>query len=91
MNKPISTGNILRFLNGCQCGRAFETEQPLEQIPDHIHNHQLLSGNNVHTCTGCTWTVETHTPAQAPETIDAVNRAFAKHLLTTAAEQEIPA
>ena len=87
MSRPISTGNIRRFLTGCPCGRAFETDQPLGAVPDHVHNHRLVSGNNVHTCTGCSWEVETHTPAQAPETIDAVNRAYAIHLLTTAIEE----
>ena len=87
MSKPISTGNIRRFFTGCKCGRAFESDQPLTQIPDHIHNHHLVSGNNIHTCTGCSWEVETYTPPMDPETIDAVARAFATHLLTTALEE----
>ena len=84
MSKQISTGNIRMFLTGCPCGRAFETDRPLTEAPDHVCNHRLVTGNNVHTCTGCSWEVETFTPAQAPETMDAVNRAYAKHLITTA-------
>ncbi|KQR01468.1 hypothetical protein ASF74_07845 [Arthrobacter sp. Leaf145] len=83
-NKQISTGNIRMFLTGCKCGRAFESDRPLEQVPDHIHNHRLISGNNLHTCTGCSWEVETFTPPQDPVTVAAVDAAFAKHLLTTA-------
>ncbi|WP_314325471.1 hypothetical protein [Paenarthrobacter ilicis] len=84
MTKPIAVGNIVRFFTGCPCGRAFEADQPHETIPEHVCNHRLVSGNNVHTCTGCTWEVQTYTPAHKPETIDAVNRAYATHLLTTA-------
>ena len=87
MSRPISTGNIRRYLTGCPCGRAFETDQPIDQAPDHVCNHRLVSGNNIHTCTGCTWQVETYTPEHAPTTIDAVNAAFAKHLLTTALQE----
>ena len=90
MSQPITTGNIIRHLTGCPCGRAFESDTPLDTVPDHIHNHQLRSGNGIHTCTGCSWQVETYTPEQAPETADAVNRAFAKHLLTTAVEEQEP-
>ena len=52
-------------------------------------NHQLVVDPAfvtpaTHTCTGCTWTVETYTPLLDPTTLDAIREAFAKHLLTTA-------
>jgi hypothetical protein len=38
ISRPISTGNILRYFTGCPCGRAWETDHPLHEIPDHHHN-----------------------------------------------------
>lgn len=87
MSKQVSTGNIVHFLTGCFCGRGWETEKPLDRIPDHVHNHRLDSDVGVHTCTGCLWAVFTFTDELNPEgTKEAVDRAFAKHLLTTALE-----
>jgi len=87
VSKPISTGNIRRYLTGCHCGRAFETDQPLTVVPDHVHNHELVTQGDVHTCTRCSWKVETRTPQHDPATGEAVRRAFAKHLLNTAIEE----
>jgi hypothetical protein len=41
ISRPISTGNILRYLTGCPCGRAWETDSPLHEIPNHHHNTAL--------------------------------------------------
>lgn len=93
MSRPISTGNIVHYLTGCECGRGWETDQPLTEIPDHIHQHSLINwpgdGVRVHACTGCSWRVETYTQPNNPEyvaTDGKVRAAFAKHLLTTALE-----
>lgn len=86
MSRPISTGNLRRYLAGCECGRAFELETATQPIPDHEHNHRArseqlqTSGIVRYTCTGCTWTVETHTNRQDPEgTAAKVAEAFLKH------------
>jgi hypothetical protein len=93
MSRPISTGNIRRHLTGCRCGRGWETDAPLAQIPEHVHQHSLINYMDgiilVHACTGCTWQVETYTQPNNPEyvaTDDKVRAAFAKHLITTALE-----
>jgi hypothetical protein len=93
MSKAISTGNIRRFLTGCRCGRGWETDQPLPEVPEHIHQHSLINYMDgiilVHACTGCSWHVETYTQPNNPEyfaTDDKVRAAFAKHLITTALE-----
>jgi hypothetical protein len=41
ISRPISTGNILRYFTGCPCGRAWETDHPLHEIPNHHHNTAL--------------------------------------------------
>lgn len=85
MSQRISTGNLRRYLAGCECGRAFELDDAAQPIPDHEHNHrahreQLQPGVVRYTCTGCTWTVETHTNQQDPEgTAAKVAEAFLKH------------
>lgn len=81
MSVQISTGNMVRFLTGCPCGRAWETEAPLKEAPAHTHNHRLDSTPGVHTCTGCLWAVFTYTDQDFPAiTEDAVKKAFAKHV-----------
>ncbi|MHC6592405.1 hypothetical protein [Arthrobacter sp. C152] len=90
MSIEISTGNLRRYLTGCPCGRAFETDAPLAEVPEHEHNHQLVIDPQYatpakHTCTGCTWTVETYTPLDQPATQEAIRKAFDKHLLILAA------
>ncbi len=92
MSTQISTGNIVRFFTGCPCGRGWETMSPLEVVPDHVHHHRLISDTTLqhntatHTCTGCSWHVETHTGPHNPATGEALRKAFAQHLLTTALE-----
>lgn len=85
MSTKISTGNIVRYLTGCPCGRAWETDSPLDQVPAHVHNHKLDTAPGVHTCTGCLWAVFTYTDDDFPAiTADAVAKAFAQHLHTQA-------
>lgn len=85
MSTQISTGNIVRYLTGCSCGRAWETDTPLALVPAHTHNHRLDSTPGVHTCAGCLWAVFTHTDDDFPAiTADAVAKAFSKHLVTEA-------
>jgi hypothetical protein len=93
MSQPISTGNVRRFLTGCQCGRGWETDTPLPEAPEHIHQHSLINwqgdGVRIHGCTGCSWQVETYAQPGSPNYLaveDAVGAAFAKHLITTALE-----
>lgn len=50
--------------------------------------HELDSVPGIHTCTGCLWAVFTYTDDFNPEgTKEAVNRAYAIHLLNTALEE----
>jgi hypothetical protein len=65
----------------------------LEQI---ITNHTIRSHGGHHTCTGpgCTWTVMTYPrladPIHRDKNHNALQAAFAKHLLTTATEDTMP-
>lgn len=62
----------------------------VHQPAQHQHQHQLVddsrlcSATNTYRCTGCSWTVEVH---PTPDSDEALNRAFAKHLLTTALDE----
>jgi len=90
VSQPISTGNLRRYLELCPCGRAFELEAADDKIPDHEHNHRVVGPTEQpgpvagYTCTGCTWTVETHTHHLNPGgTAAKVAAAFLKHHAAT--------